>query len=93
MDTQDVGSFTVSAGIHRGSEHLYVTHRETGRQWVSKDTLKNTTSTVSSTVGLIEIGALRFDPRKTVASCDTRFWIQAMPTSRSEFDALCFLGD
>jgi len=92
MAPQDVGPLTVSSGIYRGREHTYVTHRQTGKQWISKDPLEDSTATLGGTVGLLQIGALKFDSTKVVGSCDTRFWMLALPSSRSEFDALVFIG-
>jgi hypothetical protein len=92
MDSQDVGPLTISAGIYHGHEHVYVTHRQTGKQWISKDSREGGTATIGGTVDLLQIDALKFDPTKVVGSCDTRFWILALPSARSEFDALVFIG-
>ncbi len=83
----------VSAGIHYGREHIYVTHRATGKQWVSKSPVEDNSPTVSSTVGLIQLGATNFNPDRDMDSCDTRFWQQVRPAARNDFDSLCFIGD
>lgn len=91
----NAGPFTVSSGIFYGREHIYVTHPETGKQWVSKSpsTKKHDLEIFAD---FIKTGTIVFDPRSRIRSCDTRFWMPVRdpePLARSDFDALCFIGD
>ena len=95
----NIGPFTVAPGIHFGRQHLFVTHRETGKQWVSKSAAENKqemNSAMEIYPNLIETGTISFNPRSQFNSCDTRFWTpvrQPSPVPKSEFDALVFVGD
>lgn len=99
---RDAGPYTITTGIYRGREHVFVTHRATGRQWASKS--EHTGSSLEMLADSIGCGMHKFRPegtgldryRKPQACCDTRFWMPvtnapAMP--RSEFDSLVFIGD
>ena len=100
----DAGRFTITTGIHRGAEYVFVTHRETGKQWVGKDPYDGRALSGHdfSLKTQIEIGTIRFTPNprpsrdgKPVFSCDLRFWEPVetpRPTARSEWDALVFIG-
>lgn len=92
----DVGPYTVQEGLYRGERHIYVTHRETGKQWISKDAGEVNPTHFSFVVSMIEDGILVFRADRTINSCDTRFWlpVERQPVIiNSEFDALCFIGD
>ena len=95
----NVGPFTLAPGIHFGRQHLFVTHRETGKQWVSKSPAadkKEMKSALQTYADFIKTGTISFDPKSLINSCDTRFWTpvrQPEPTPQSEFDALVFVGD
>ena len=95
MQVQDAGSYTITTGIWHGREHIFVTHRETGEQWVSKTPEEEQSRNIDLLATLIANHTIKFHPGKLI-SCDTRFWEPvrkpvAMP--RSEFDALTFVGD
>lgn len=105
MQVIDAGSFTITTGLYRGREHVYVTHRETGKQWVGKDPYDGR-ALQGHDFGLAEqirCGTIIFRPNPTpgrdgkpVFSCDRRFWEPvATPVAhpRSEWDALVFIGD
>ena len=93
----NAGSFTVSPGIFYGREHVYVTHPETGKQWVSKSPVAGQIEyDLEITVDFIKTKTIIFDPHSRIRSCDTRFWMpvrEPEPLIRSEFDSLCFIGD
>lgn len=101
----DAGAFTITTGIHRGKEYVFVTHRATGKQWVSKDAYdgRPLSGHDFSLKNLIECRAVVFNPNprpgrdgNPVFSCDTRFWepVRSAPAmARSEFDALVFIGE
>ena len=91
----NAGSFTIAPGIFHGREHIYVTHPETGKQWVSKSPVEGKHD-LDITVDFIETETIAFYPSKRVGSCDTRFWMPVKdlePLTRNDFDALCFIGD
>jgi hypothetical protein len=91
----NAGSFTVAPGIFHGREHIYVTHPETGKQWVSKSPSAEKHD-LDVTVDFIKTKTIVFDPHSRIRSCDTRFWMSIRdlePLTRSDFDALCFIGD
>lgn len=105
MQVIDAGRFTITTGIHRGSEHVFVTHRETGKQWVAKEpydgrALEGHDFALKT---LIECDVVKFLPNPTpgrdgkpVFSCDLRFWepvTTPVAHARSEWDALVFIGD
>ena len=89
------GSFTVTAGLHFGRTHTFVTHTETGKQWVSKSPAGKKRD-LDVTSDFIKTETIIFDPCSRIRSCDTRFWMPVRdpePLTRSDFDALCFIGD
>ena len=89
------GSFTVTAGLHFGRTHTFVTHAETGKQWTSKSPA-GTDRDLEVTADFIETRTIFFDPTSRIRSCDTRFWTpvrEPAPLTRSEFDSLVFIGD
>lgn len=101
----DAGDFTITTGIHRGAEHVFVTHNRTGKQWVQKDQYdgRPLDGNDFSLASQIRCRTIVFRPYpspgrdgKPVFSCDLRFWEPVRtPVNhpRSEFDALCFIGD
>ena len=98
MTIIEAGAFTITTGLFHGKEHVYVTHRETGKQWVEKSEYdgRKLEGHDFSLKNQIEIGTIRFRTDRIVGSCDTRFW-EAVETPvaqpNSEFDALTFIGD
>lgn len=89
------GPFTVTAGLHFGRTHTFVTHSETGKQWVSKSPAGKKHD-LEGTADFIETRTIIFDPHSRIRSCDTRFWTpvrEPAPLARSDFDSLCFIGD
>lgn len=102
----DAGAYTITTGIYRGQQHVFVTHRETGKQWVAKDQYdgRNLSGHDFSLQTLILCGMHKFNIAPRVSegelSCDTRFWMEVdvsdndLPTMpRSEWDALVFVGE
>jgi hypothetical protein len=88
-------SFTVAPGIYFGREHIYVTHPETGKQWVSKSPAEEKHD-LEVYADFIKTRTIVFDPHSRIRSCDTRFWMpvrEPAPLTRNDFDALCFIGD
>lgn len=91
----DANEFTVTMGLYEGNTHAFVTHRATGVQWVSKSPYRETADLGMLAMG-IRAGYLKFSPSVVIGSCDSRFFYRvekAPPMPRSEFDALCFIGD
>jgi hypothetical protein len=91
----NAGSFTVTPGLYFGRKHTFVTHPETGKQWVSKSPAGEEHD-LEVTADFINIKAIVFDPCSRIRSCDTRFWMPVRdlePLTRSDFDALRFIGD
>ena len=78
-DIIDAGDFTLTMGIDHGQTHLYVTHRDTGKQWMSKSTVEADRD-VEMTAGNIKYGITKFDPYAVIQSCDTRFWMEVKKT-------------
>ena len=78
--TVKAGAFNVSRGIHKGREHVIVTHARTNRQWVSKDPADESTD-IERTAEFIRLGYTKFNLDSTdrsgnfQPSCDTRFWL------------------
>lgn len=87
-DIKDAGPFTVTIGLSHGNEYVYVTHRESGRQWMSKDSTehgKDLTILASN----IKFGITKFDHTKVIGSCDARFWMPVkQPAEQVNFDLL-----
>ena len=73
-DIKNARDFTVTIGLSNGNEYVYVTHRESGRQWMSKNEVSHTTD-LSYVAGNILVGITKFDPNAVVGSCDARFWM------------------
>ncbi len=107
MQIIEAGAFTITTGIYRGTERVYVTHNRSGKQWVQKDAYDGR-ALQGHDFGLAEqirCGSIVFSPYppsrvgqnpKPFSSCDIRFWEPvAVPVAhpRSEFDALVFIGD
>ena len=99
-NTITAGAFTVALGIHKGRNHIYVTHNRVGRQWVSKDPVDENTN-IERTAEFIAHGYTKFHLDSTdrsgkfQQSCDTRFWLEVLkPVTpnplNGEFDQLCF---
>jgi hypothetical protein len=76
MNTQltDAGEYTLTTGLNRGNHYVYVTHRNSGKQWMSKSSVdaKYDLSIVSANV---ELGITKFYPDRPIVSCDSRFWM------------------
>lgn len=93
--TKEAGPYTITTGLYHSREHIYVTHRETGRQWISKSPTTGKQN-IRFLADLIETRITKFDPTKIIRSCDTRFWLpidRPVPAPRNDFDALCFVGE
>ncbi len=105
MQIIEAGDFTITTGIYRNAERVYVTHNRTGKQWVGKDEYDGRALDGNdfSLANQIRCRTIVFLPNPTpgrdgkpVFSCDLRFWepVKApVAHPRSEFDALCFIGD
>jgi hypothetical protein len=93
---KEAGPHTVTTGLFRGNQHTFVTHRASGKQWVSKSrTTEHNEASLQWLADTIACGIAKFDHNKIVGSCDTRFWFvldTPVPAPKSEFDALCFIG-
>ncbi len=77
---QNAGPFTITTGLYSGHEYIYVTHRESGKQWMSKD--RASPSQDMSYLALnIEMGITKFDHTAIARSCDSRFW---MPVNKQK---------
>lgn len=72
-DLRNAGPYTVTLGLYHGSEYVYVTHRESGRQWMSKSPT-DPNRDLSLLASNIDAGVTRFDHTKVMESCDARFW-------------------
>jgi len=72
-DIINAGAFTLTVGIDHGRNHIYVTHRESGKQWMSKSPLEGDRD-MTLIAKNIELGITTFNPDATIKSCDTRFW-------------------
>jgi hypothetical protein len=68
------GPFTVTAGLHFGRKHTFVTHADTGKQWVSKSPAGEKRD-LEVTADFIKTQTIIFDPDSRIRSCDTRFWM------------------
>jgi hypothetical protein len=79
-DIKDAGPYTLTIGLSHGKEYVYVTHRESGRQWMSKSPT-NHNKDLDPIAGNIILGITKFDHRAVVGSCDSRFW---MPVKQSK---------
>lgn len=98
----NAGEFTITSGIYFGKEHVFVTHRPTGKQWVSNDATENLNpgkEGMALLAASIVSEVVEFFPEHEL-SCDSRFWSPVYSylepssfKSLSEFDALTFLGD
>lgn len=98
MQVIDAGAYTITTGLYHGKEHVYVTHRETGKQWVKKTPHEGEALDGNdfSLANQLRIGTITFKTDRIVGSCDTRFWEAVeVPVShpRSEWDAMVFIGD
>lgn len=71
----NAGEFTLTVGIDHGSEYLFVTHRATGKQWMSKSNIERDYD-YSGIAKNIELGITKFYPDLPFASCDSRFWME-----------------
>lgn len=102
-EDRDAGPYTITTGLFRGNEHTYVTHRATGKQWVSKSPNVNKERSLEWLTTSVECGIIKFDPKKHVGSCDVRFWqpvetrfvpkLKPKLLPASAFDALVFIGE
>ena len=70
---QNAGPFTITIGLYSGHEYIYVTHRESGKQWMSKDRV-TPPKDMSYLAANIEMGITKFD-HTAMVSCDHRFWM------------------
>ena len=70
----DAGEFTVTIGLSNGHEYVYVTHRNSGKQWMSKSRVESKHD-LSWIAKNIDLGATKFYPDRPVGSCDHRFWM------------------
>lgn len=97
MYMHDAGDFAVTTGLHRGKVYVYVTHRNTGHQWVSKAEYSNDEVELRMLASNIRTEISRFDPNQLFGSCDTRFFLPVVqsvkPKLNDNFDLLCFSGD
>jgi len=66
--------FSVTIGLCRGSNHIFVTHRNSGKQWQSKSPVEPKAQTDLIETN-IQLGITRFDPNAVMGSCDHRFWM------------------
>lgn len=66
--------YTVTTGISRKREYVFVTHNETGKQWMSKSEASDDSSLDRISTN-IQLGITKFDPRAVIATCDARFWM------------------
>ena len=80
--TIEAGAYNVSHGIHRGRNHVIVTHTRSGRQWASKDPV-GLDHNLEFTAEMIQLRYTQFhldgvDRRsgRPQPSCDTRFWME-----------------
>ena len=58
-DIKDARDFTVTIGLSNGNEYVYVTHRESGRQWMSKNEVSHS-SNLGYIAGNIIMGITKF---------------------------------
>jgi type IV fimbrial biogenesis protein FimT len=70
----DAREFTVTIGLSNGHEYVYVTHRNSGKQWMSKSRVESKYD-LSWIARNIDLGATNFYPDRPVGSCDHRFWM------------------
>ena len=89
---EDAGAFTVTIGLSNGNEYVYVTHRESGRQWMSKNEVSHS-SNLGYIAGNIIMGITKFDPRAVVGSCDSRFWMPVKRLKNIDPNAIREFGD
>ena len=70
----DAGDYTLTIGLSHGYAYIYATHRNSGRQWMSKSSvdLKYDLSQIAVN---IKLGITNFYPAALVLSCDSRFWM------------------
>lgn len=83
-DIQDAGEFAVTTGLSNGHEYVFVTHRETGKQWMSKSEAGHTTSHDLLATN-IKLGITKFDPHAVIGSCDPRFWMPVKQPRNQNF--------
>ncbi len=89
---KDARDFTVTIGLSNGNEYVYVTHRESGRQWMSKNEVSHS-SNLDLIAGNILMGITNFYPRKIINSCDARFWMPVKQSRNVDPDAVREFGD
>ena len=70
----DTTEFSVTIGLDRGSNHVFVTHRNSGKQWMSKSPVDAHAKTDLIETN-IKLGITKFDPTTPANSCDHRFWM------------------
>lgn len=91
MQSADVNGFFISTGPFHGRIHVFITHKHTGRQWVSKNENADGVALLASSVTL---GVVQFFPDRGINSCDGRFFqpLNLIPKHEinQEFDSLCF---
>ena len=76
MDNQLVqaGEFTVTLGLSHGGHYIFITHRDTGHQWMSKSSV-DAKYDLTGIATNIELGITTFYPDSVTRSCDPRFWM------------------
>ena len=70
----DAGDYTLTIGLYHGYAYIYVTHRDSGRQWMSKSNI-DTNYDLSLIATNIQLGITKFYPEVPIISCDSRFWM------------------
>ena len=73
-DIQDAGPFTITIGLYKGHEYIYVTHRESGKQWMSKSIVEHNVNHDYLASNIV-MGVTKFDHTAVIGSCDSRFWM------------------
>ncbi len=73
-DIQDAGPFTITIGLNKGREYIYVTHRESGKQWMSKSPVEHNVNHDYLASNIV-MGVTCFYPDRVIQSCDSRFWM------------------
>jgi hypothetical protein len=91
-DIKDAGPYTLTIGLSHGKEYVYVTHRESGRQWMSKSPTAHNKD-LDPIAGNIILGITKFDPRAVIGSCDSRFWMPVKRSKNTDPDAVREFGD
>jgi hypothetical protein len=83
-DMKNAGPFTITIGLYSGHEYIYVTHRESGKQWMSKDRVSPSRDT-SYLAANIEMGITKFDHTAVMGSSDHRFWMPVKQPKHLKF--------